>query len=226
MPARRRRKEKRKKGRRTGEPLCELLDGRALLLLADLLVLLLVGRRLESLPGQAPAQEVHEDVSERLEVVAPRLLAPEVRVDAHVARRARQALALAVRDVLLRLGVAVLLGHAKVDDVDRVGVLRPRPADEEVVGLDVAVDQVLLVDRLHARELCRGTAARRKRATKRVVNKWPPPLARVGGQRTICLAVMHTVLVENLRPHMSNRSSRLGPRRSITSTLCRPSWPK
>ena len=44
--------------------------------------------------------------------------------------------------------------------------------------------------------------------------------------RTICRAAMHTVLIENLRPHMSKRSSRLGPRRSMTRMLCRPSWPK
>jgi hypothetical protein len=41
-----------------------------------------------------------------------------MRVDAHIARCPAKAFALAVRDVLLRLGVAVLLGHAKVDDVD------------------------------------------------------------------------------------------------------------
>lgn len=40
---------------------------------------------------------------------------------------------------------------------------------------------------------------------------------------TICLAAMHTVFMVNLRPHMSKRSSRFGPRRSITRTLCRPS---
>ena len=43
-----------------------------------------------------------------------------------------------------------------------VGRLRARPADEEVVRLDVPVDEVLLVDRLHAREL-RGAP----RSTKR-----------------------------------------------------------
>ena len=97
-----------------------------------------------------------------------------MRVDAHVSRRPAQALALPVRDVLLRLRVPVLLGHPKVNDVDHcartrtsvtvashreraaqrtVGVLRARAADEEVVGLDIAVDQVLLVHGLHAREL-------------------------------------------------------------------------
>lgn len=71
-------------------------------------------------------------------------------VDAHVSCCARQRFALSVGDVLLGLGVAVLLGHAEVDDVDDVGRLGARAADEEVVGLDVAVDEVLLVDCLYA----------------------------------------------------------------------------
>ena len=43
------------------------------------------------------------------------------------------------------------------------------------------------------------------------------------GTHTICFAAMHTVLMVNFRPHMSNKSSRFGPSRSITRTLCRPS---
>ena len=47
-----------------------------------------------------------------------------------------------------------------------------------------------------------------------------------GLAQTICFAAMQTVLMENLRPHMSNRSSRLGPRRSMTRMLWSPSCPK
>ena len=54
---------------RTREPLAQLLNGRSLLLLADLLVLLLLRGRLEALPGQAAAQEVEQHVCERLEVI-------------------------------------------------------------------------------------------------------------------------------------------------------------
>lgn len=43
---------------------------------------------------------------------------------------------------------------------------------------------------------------------------------------TICFAAIHTVLTENFLPHMSNKSSRLGPRRSMTRMLCKPSCPK
>ena len=42
----------------------------------------------------------------------------QVSVDAHVSRRSTQTLAFAVRYVLLRLGVTILLGHSKVHDVD------------------------------------------------------------------------------------------------------------
>ena len=47
-----------------------------------------------------------------------------------------------------------------------------------------------------------------------------------GDASTICRAAMQTVLIENFLLHMSNRSSRLGPRRSMTKMLWRPSWPK
>ncbi len=55
--------------------------------------------------------------------------------------------------MLLRLGVAVLLSHAEINHVDDVSALRARAANEEVVGLDVTVDQILLVDGLDARQL-------------------------------------------------------------------------
>ena len=47
-----------------------------------------------------------------------------------------------------------------------------------------------------------------------------------GGERTICRAAIQTVLTENLRPHISNKSSRLGPNKSMTRILCNPSCPK
>jgi hypothetical protein len=75
-------------------------------------------------------------------------------VDAHVTRGSRERLAFPIRNVLLCLGVAVLLGHAEVDNVDNVGALGAWTADEEVVGLDVPVDEVLLVDGLHPGQLC------------------------------------------------------------------------
>jgi hypothetical protein len=74
-------------------------------------------------------------------------------IDAHVACRPTQTLALAIRNMLLGLGVAVLLRHAKIDDKDRVGRLGRGSPDQEVVGLDIAVDEILLVNGLDASEL-------------------------------------------------------------------------
>ena len=75
----------------------------------------------------------------------------QVGVDGGVACGARQVLVLAVGDVLMCAGVAVLLGQAEVDDVDQVALLAQ--AHQEVVGLHVAVDEVLGVDVLDAADL-------------------------------------------------------------------------
>lgn len=72
-------------------------------------------------------------------------------VDGCVACSARQVLVLPVGDVLVCAGVSVLLGQAKVDDVHQVALL-PQP-HEEVVGLDIAMDEVLGVDVLDATDL-------------------------------------------------------------------------
>lgn len=53
--------------------LAQDLDGRGTLGVADLLVALLECVRLEALPGQRAAQEVHEHVPQRLQVVSPTL---------------------------------------------------------------------------------------------------------------------------------------------------------
>jgi len=54
--------------------------------------------------------------------------------------------------VLFCLGIAILLSHTEVDDVDNVGDFSTRSADEEVVWLDVAVDEILFVNSLDARD--------------------------------------------------------------------------
>jgi len=136
----------------TREALAKILDSGRLFLLADLLVLLLVGSSLQTLPRQTATEEVHKDVAQSLEIVSTALFATQVGVDGHVTGGSAERLALTVGNVLLRLWVTVLLGHAEVDDVDNVGSFGAGAADEEVVGLDVTVDQVLLVDGLHARQ--------------------------------------------------------------------------
>ena len=133
-------------------------------------------------------------------------------VDTHVTSSSGQRLSLSIRNVLLRLRVSVLLGHTEIDDVDYIGSFGARAPDEEVVGLDVTVDEVLFVYCLNTSDL------------------YQPPFSATAhtyaGQmcaRTICRAAMHTVFIENFLPHISNRSSRLGPSRSMTRILWRPS---
>ena len=55
--------------------------------------------------------------------------------------------------MLLCLGVTVLLGHAKIHDVNYISALRAWSANKKVVRLDIAVDEVLLVNGLHSRQL-------------------------------------------------------------------------
>jgi hypothetical protein len=135
-------------GKLVGEATAEDLGGRGHLLLHDAVVLLLLGGRFESLPGQRATAEVEHDVPERLHVVTAGLLDAQVGVDAGVACRTRQVLVLTIWDVEVRLGVTILLGQAKVNDVDLVATLAN--AHEEVVWLDVAVDEGLCVDVLDA----------------------------------------------------------------------------
>ena len=54
--------------------LAQDLDGGGHLLLHDLFVLFLLDVRLEPLPGERAAVEVHEHVAQRLEIVAAGLL--------------------------------------------------------------------------------------------------------------------------------------------------------
>ena len=71
-------------------------------------------------------------------------------VDAHVSSCAGQCFSFTVGDVLFGLGVSVLLGHAKIHDVDDIGRFRVGSPDKEVVGFDVSIDEILLVDSLHS----------------------------------------------------------------------------
>ena len=130
--------------------LTEHLDGRVPLGLTYLLVPLLERVGLQALPGQRAAQKVHEHVAEGFEVVAATLLLAQMCVDAHVARGARQRLVLPVGYVLVGLRVDVGLGQAEVNDVYNMLTACRVPADEEVLRLDVAVDQVLGMHVLHA----------------------------------------------------------------------------
>lgn len=75
----------------------------------------------------------------------------QVGIDAHVTSGSAERFALAVRYMLLGFGVAVLLCHTKVDDVDQIGVIRVGFADKEVVRLDITVNEVLFMNCLYPR---------------------------------------------------------------------------
>lgn len=75
--------------------LCDLtkitnLYRRGALCVADLLISFFQRFSLEALPRQRTAQEVHEHVTQRLEVVASGLLAAHVSIDGHVPSGTRQ----------------------------------------------------------------------------------------------------------------------------------------
>jgi hypothetical protein len=89
---------------------------------------------------------------------------------------------------------------------------RPRTANEEVVRFNIPINEILVMDSLYTGNL-KNMNEKLSESTRLVV-------------RTICLAAIQTVLMLNLRPQISKRSSRLGPSRSITRILCKPSCPK
>jgi hypothetical protein len=123
----------------------------------------------------------------------------------------------------IRLGIPVLLGHSEIDDMDDILPLGSRTSDQEVVGLDITVDQVLLVDGLDPGDLSSMTSSATMMISLCPIGMPPRDLEAVDTRLTICLATIQQVLTENLRPHMSNRSSIEGPKRSMTRMLCRPS---
>ena len=72
-------------------------------------------------------------------------------VDACVSGSPGEVLVFSVRDVLMCACVTVLLGKAKVYDVDKVALLSQ--AHEEVVRFYISVDEVLGVDVLYSADL-------------------------------------------------------------------------
>lgn len=158
----------------------------------------------------------------------------KVRVNAHVACRPSETLVLPVRDVFFGLGVDVLFGQTKVNDVDGVLPLASWPPNQEVLWFHISVYQTLSMDVLHPRYL----AAKQKDQiciypkvffykTAMVFVK----CARFGfifhcSALTSCMAIMRTVLRVKVRSQRSNRSSRLGPSSSITMALYFPQGPK
>jgi hypothetical protein len=127
-----------------GESATEKISGSSHFLLHDAVVLLLLGGSLEALPRKRPAEEVHQHICQRLKVIAAGLLNTQMSVDGSVAGGAGQVLVLSVRDVQVGLRVAKLFCKAEIDDVDLVATLSN--SHQEVVGLDIAMDEVTGMD--------------------------------------------------------------------------------
>jgi len=71
-------------------------------------------------------------------------------VDAGITCCASEVLVLPIRNVLMRLGIAILLGQTKIDNVDLICLLAK--THQKVVRLDVTMDERLGVDVLDAAE--------------------------------------------------------------------------
>lgn len=78
------------------------------------------------------------------------LTSSQMRIDAHVPGCSTQTFSFSVRDVLLGPRVSILFCHSEVDHVDRIRSFGTRPTYEEVVGFDVSIYQILLVNCLHS----------------------------------------------------------------------------
>lgn len=135
-------------GELVGEATAENLGGRGHLLLHNAVILLLLSSSLEALPGEGATAEVEHNVSKRLHVITAGLLNTQVGVDGSVTGSTGKVLVLSVRDVEVGLGVAVLLGQTKVNNVDLVTALAN--THKEVIRLDITVDEGLGVDVLDA----------------------------------------------------------------------------
>mmetsp|Transcript_16937 Transcript_16937/g.33938 ORF Transcript_16937/g.33938 Transcript_16937/m.33938 type:complete len:319 (+) Transcript_16937:608-1564(+) len=125
------------------ETFAQLLHGSAHLLFRDLLIFLLLVRSAQALPRQATAVEVHEHISEGLQIITTTLLDTQMRVDARVPRCPRQILVLPVRNMLVCLGIAILLCKPKIDDIDLVCFLAE--THQKVVRLDITMNEALRV---------------------------------------------------------------------------------
>jgi len=135
-------------GKLVGEATAENFGRGSHLLLHDTIVLLLLGRSLQSLPRKGTTAEVKHNVSERLHVVTTGLLDTQMSIDRGITGSTSQVLVLTVRNVEVSLWVTVLLGQTEIDDIDLVTTFAN--AHQEVVRLDITVDEGLGMNVLNA----------------------------------------------------------------------------
>ena len=124
----------------------ELVDRGLLLLLLNIGILFGFGSAGQALPWQRSLQEIQDDVADCLQIISPRLLVSQVGIETGVPGCSSEVLSVSERNVLA-IGALVALGEAEVNDVDCVlGLVIA--ANQEVVGLDIAVDDSFLVHHL------------------------------------------------------------------------------
>ena len=151
-------------------------------------------------------------MANRLQVVPAGLLVTDVRADGGVPGRASQVLSFAEGDVLA-LGVLVALGETEVNDVNVV-FSALIPANKEVVWLDIAMDNPLLmhflntVDLRSAHDNTQNNELRSSeggQTSRQTVSQDQPVGKGLNGLKycrlTIWTEIWSTVLRSNLRRH-------------------------
>ena len=155
----------------------ELFNRYLFLFALDIVILFVLAASWQALPRECSAQEVKQDVADGLEVVPSRLLEAQVRVEGGVPSSASKVFSLTEWNVF-SIAILVALCQAEVNNVDLIfcGLLA---ANEEVVRLDVAVNDTLLVYFLDSVTLQKL----------------------VSGEPTIYAAIWQTVFRSNFRRH-------------------------
>lgn len=105
-------------------------------------------------------------------------------IDRHITGSASQALMLPVWNVFFGLGVDVLLGQTKVNDVDDVFLFIPLPSDEKVFRFYISIDEVFRVHILHSRNLMGENTAKSTLTTIRYNHNPEHKVRRAGVNRS------------------------------------------
>lgn len=124
------------------------------LLLLDVVVLLVLRAARQTLPGELALDEVEEHMTDSLQVITTTLLNTLVGGNRRISGGTSQVLAILVGDVLT-IRVLVALGKTEIDDIDVITCV-VGAADQEVVGLNVSVDDALLVNFFNTADQLRG----------------------------------------------------------------------
>lgn len=127
----------------------KLLDSGLNFLLFDLVILVVFVLSGKSLPGELPLQEVKQDVTDGLHIVAAGLLNANMGVDTRVTGSSSQALVVPVRNMLSSLGILVPLRQSEVDHV--AGRALRVISHQEVIRLHVPMQEVVCVHVLQSR---------------------------------------------------------------------------